>query len=78
MKTLEKLEASRKIRPTEFHPKHLSEMKLYGYIGKTGLCINKNITFDLFDSVHFVKNTGVTIHAMGMNGTKATYLILNK
>ena len=78
MKTLEKLVASRKIRPTEFHPKELVGMKLYGYIGKTGLCINKNITFDLFDSVHLVKNTGVTIHAMGMNGTKATYLILNK
>lgn len=78
MKTLEKLEASRKIRPTEFHPKHLSEMKLYGYIGKVGLCIDKKMTFDLFDSVHFVKSNGITTHAMGVNGTKLTYLILKK
>lgn len=78
MKTLEKYERSRKIKPTEFHPKELRSMTIVRYLAKSGTAINKAVSFDLFDSVHKMTEYNGTIQAVGYCGLIPTILILKR
>ncbi len=74
-KTLIRLEASRKQRPTRFHPEALESWKLVGYVPKNGAAPNKVLNTNLFDSIHRVKTVGDTIHAVGYANRMPTLLI---
>jgi hypothetical protein len=78
MKTLEKYEAGRKIKPTEFHPIELKQMKIVRYLAKSGTAINKAVSFDLFDSIHKMTEYNGTVQAIGYRGLVPTILILKR
>ena len=78
MKTLEKLEASRGIVPTRFHPKELEEMKLVRYLATSGTASNKNLDTNLFDSIHKMNENGSFVQAIGYIGLKPTILIFKR
>ncbi len=65
-------------KPTEFHPDELRHKRIISCLGKKGVCHNPIVTFDLFDSVHFMKDTGITIHAIAYRGLEPTTLILER
>ncbi len=76
--TIDKLNASRGIKPTVFSPTWLSEYTKVKYIPKNGVGTNKNVSFDLFDEIIKVKQIGNVIHAVGLRKEVPTFLILSK
>ena len=78
MTTLQKLEISRRIKPTEFHPKSLSNHKLVRYLATSGTASNKNLDANLFDSIHQMSESNGYIQAIGYRELKPTILIFKK
>jgi len=78
MRTIDKLNASRGIKPTVFMPTWLSEYTKVKYIPKNGVGTNKNVSVDLFDEIIKVKQIGNVVHAVGLRKEVPTFLILSK
>jgi hypothetical protein len=78
MRTIDKLNASRGIKPTVFSPNWLSEYTNVKYIPKNGVGTNKNVSADLFDEIIKVKQIGNVVHAIGYRDLKPEFLILSK
>jgi hypothetical protein len=78
MRTIDKLNAIRNIKPTVFSPNWLIEYTNVKYIPKNGVGTNKNVSADLFDEIIKVKQIGNTIHAVGLRKEVPTFLILSK
>lgn len=78
MNTLEKLENSRRIKPTEFHPKSLQNHELVRYLAVSGTASNRNLDTNLFDSIHKMSESNGFIQAIGYRNLKPTILIFKK
>jgi len=65
-------------KETVFEPESLANCKIVSYLANSGVGSNKNVSFDLFDSVTQIKQVKGFIHAIGWNGASkvATILIL--
>ena len=78
MTTLQKLENSRKIKPTEFHPETLKNHRLVRYLATSGTASNRNLDTDLFDSIHKMSESNRFIQAIGYRNLQPPILIFKK
>lgn len=78
MTALEKLENSRRLKPTEFHPKTLQNHELVRYLAVSGTASNRNLDTNLFDSIHQMSESNGFIQAIGYRNLKPTILIFKK
>lgn len=78
MTTLQKLENSRQLKPTEFHPETLKNHELVRYLATSGTASNRNLDTNLFDSIHKMSESKRYIQAIGYRNLHPTILIFKK
>jgi len=78
LSTLQRLEASRNIKPTIYQPEWLKECKLTKHLKVEQTAKNQHLKAEIFDNIVKMKEIGSTIQATGYNKGVPTLLILEK
>lgn len=78
LSTLQRLEASRNIRPTIYQPECLRSCKLTKHLKVEQTAKNQHLKAEMFDNIVKMKQIGSTIQAIGYNKGVPTLLILER
>lgn len=78
LSTLQRLEASRNIRPTVYQPEWLKDLKLTKHLKKEQTAKNQHLKAEMFDNIVKMKDFGNVIQCVGYNKGVPTILIMEK